>query len=377
MIEEFLAPVPTAPAIITNQQIGKLATIYSNEFPKVEEADIALVGIREERGCVSNHGTVGGPDAVRKALYQLYGWEYNVKFMDLGDINMGRSLKDTYAAVTMVCGTLLEKGVVPIFIGGSHDLAFPQFLGYGSSQKLINLVDIDERIDIKARKSKVDASSFLSFILEYKDTLLMNFKQLGYQTYLVDNNRLNKLINRNCEFNRLGRIREDIKEVEPMVRDADMLSVDVAAIRQADAPARALASPNGFYGEEICRIMRYAGLSDRLTSLGIFELNPDFDLRDQTAQLVAQMIWCFVDGFVNRKNDDPNDKKRDFIRYTVNLKNEGQELVFLKSKKTDRWWMQVPYEEHQHLIPCSLSDYELACHEEIPDRYLKAYHKLN
>jgi len=377
MIKEFLAPIPPAPTSVNKQQIGKLATIYSNEFPKVEGADIALIGIREERGCVNNHGTVGGPDAVRKALYQLYGWEHKVKFMDLGDINMGRRLKDTYAAVTVVCGSLLKKGVIPIFIGGSHDLALSQFLGYGSRGNLINLVDIDEKIDFAVGESKLDASSFLSSILDYRDTLLLSFQQLGYQNYLVDQDRLDASSSKDCEFYRLGRIRENIEEVEPLVRDADMLTLDVGAIRQSDAPARAQASPNGFYGEEICQIMRYAGLSDRLSSLGIFELNPDFDEREQTSQLVAQMIWCFVDGFVNRKKDDPNRTKRDFIRYTVNLKEQEQELVFLKSKKTDRWWMQVPFEEHQQLIPCSFNDYELACSEEIPERYLKAYHKLN
>ena len=182
---------------------------------------------------------------------------------------------------------------------------------------------------------------------------------------------------------RLGAVRENLEEVEPLVRNADMISVDVSAVRQSDAPGNGNASPNGFYGEEICKIIRYAGLSDKLSSIGFYEVNPRLDVNNQTAHLVAQMMWHFVDGYYNRKHDHPYKDKKDYVKYTVSIKDHKDQLIFYKSKKSDRWWMDVPvknnykniYEKH-HLVPCSYSDYETACKDDVPDRWWQAYQKL-
>ena len=182
---------------------------------------------------------------------------------------------------------------------------------------------------------------------------------------------------------RLGEVRADMEEVEPIVRNADMISFDISAIRQSDAPGNKNVSPNGFYGEEACRITRYAGISDKTSSIGFYEVNPTVDERGQTAHLTAQMIWYFIDGFYSRKNDFPMKDKSNYIKYLVNLRKEDKEIVFYKSKKSDRWWMEVPcpthmsqYERH-HLVPCSYADYQTACNEEMPDRWWQAYQKFS
>jgi hypothetical protein len=174
-----------------------------------------------------------------------------------------------------------------------------------------------------------------------------------------------------------------MEEAEPMIRNIDFLSFDMAAIRQAEAPGNFYANPNGFSGEEACRLCRYAGISDRLTSIGFYEYNPSFDVNGQTAKLLAQMIWYFIDGYAHRKNDQPEKGTEDFIRFTVKSEDFDENLVFLKSKKTDRWWIEMQavdkirqkYRRHQY-IPCSLSDYEHALKNEIPDRWWKLQQKL-
>jgi len=45
------------------------------------------------------------------------------------------------------------------------------------------------------------------------------------------------------------------------------------------------------------------------------------------------------------------------------------ETVFLQSKKTGRWWMQLPDNKY---IACSYQDYLLASSNEIPERWLRA-----
>jgi len=183
---------------------------------------------------------------------------------------------------------------------------------------------------------------------------------------------------------RLGQVRDKIEESEPVIRQADMLTFDMTAIKHSDAPANPNASPNGFYAEEACQMMRYAGMNDKLSSLGIYEINPQYDESGKTAHLAAQMIWCFMDGFYNRKNDFPNRTSPDYTRFHVILQDEKYEINFYKSKKSDRWWMEIPYPPHKDLkferhtlIPCSYKDYEMATNNEIPDRWWQTYQKLS
>jgi hypothetical protein len=194
---------------------------------------------------------------------------------------------------------------------------------------------------------------------------------------------MNLLRNLYFDFYRLGNIQADIEGVEPYVRNADMLSVDISSVRASDAPGNGNLQPNGFYGEEMCRIMRYAGISDKVSSIGFFEFNPDFDRQNQTAKLVAQMVWYFLEGFYNRQHDYPKEGEKDYLKFTVTAKDFKDELFFFKSQKTDRWWMKVPFRtrnkakyERHHMVPCSPGDYEFAMKSHIPDRWWQTYQKL-
>jgi hypothetical protein len=184
------------------------------------------------------------------------------------------------------------------------------------------------------------------------------------------------------DVHRLGELTKQIQVVEPIIRNASMVSFDMGAIRSSDAVANANATPNGFYGEEACQICRYAGFNDKLTSIGFYEFNPAYDHNGQTAILLSQMIWYFIDGFYNRKKDFPLHPRSQYLIYKTSLKHNDHELVFVKSKKSDRWWMQVPYpnngskNERSHLVPCRYDDYNLAVSGEMPDLWWRTYQKL-
>jgi len=175
-------------------------------------------------------------------------------------------------------------------------------------------------------------------------------------------------------------LQNNMEEVEPILRDADMVSIDVSVLRMSDAPAHAQASPHGFYGEQLCQIARYAGVSDKVSSIGFYELNPHYDVNHQTAQLVAHAIWYFIEGYYNRKDDSPQEDNN-YYRFTVKLEEVDHEIIFWKSKRTERWWMEMPFRNtkfsrEQHLIPCSFADYQLACNEELPDKWMKYFTKM-
>lgn len=370
---------------IAKQSLGSVIQAYTEKesFPDLEDAQIALIGSEEDRRALKNRGCGKAPDEIRKYLYKLYAHWNSLRIVDLGNIKSGHTVEDTYFALKDVIGSLLEKHILPILIGGSQDLTYANYLAYENSGQMVNIASVDSVFDLGHEDDELHSRSYLSRIIMYQPNYLFNYTNIGYQTYFVNQDALQLMKNLFFDTNRLGNVRADLSETEPMVRNADILSFDISAIRAADAPGNFYASANGLAGEQACQICRYAGMSDKLTSIGFYETNPQFDPRGQTAQLVAQMIWYFLDGFANRSHDLPEKNSKDFILFRVYLEEYGEELFFYKSKKTDRWWIQIPSRDEREekpspnrFIPCSYEDYQTALRQEIPERWMKLQQKL-
>lgn len=366
-------------------RLGNVIRKFSDpdDFPDYTQFDIVIIGVREERNSAGNDGCRQAPDHIRKFLYRLYQGPYPVKIADLGNIKQGFAVTDTYFALASAVAELVGNNVLPVILGGSQDLTFANYQAYQSLGQIINIVAVDPMFDLGRSEQELNAQSYLSNIILHQPNYLFNYANIGYQTYFIDQEALKLMKNLFFDTYRLGIVRESLEEVEPIVRNADLLTFDISAVRASDAPGNANATPNGFYGEEACQIVRYAGLSDKLTSIGFYETNPLEDPAGQTSHLVAQMIWYFIDGFYNRAHDFPFRNEEDYLKYRVSISDHKEEIVFYKSKKTDRWWMEIPlpaeqrvkYERH-YLVPCSYKDYQTACENDIPDRWWMVYQKL-
>lgn len=355
-----------------------------NGFPDLEGIDIAIVGINESRGAINNKGTKFAPDNVRHYFYKLKTAHSEYKIADLGNISPGETIEDTYFAVKNTVAELFKKNILPILIGGSQDLTFANYAAYQQLEQVVNIVSVDNKFDLGQAEDPLHAESYLSKIILDQPNFLFNYSNIGYQTHFVDNDAVELISKLFFDAHRLGEVNQDISKVEPIIRNADILSFDISSIRMSDAPGCENATPNGFYGEQACQISRYAGMCDKLSSIGFYELNPEFDNRGQSSHLIAQMVWYFIDGFYNRKNDNPTVSKKNYLKYRVILEDDNKyELLFYKSKQSDRWWIQVPYpsrkgmkfERHQ-MVPCSYSEYEKALEGEMPDLWWKTYQKL-
>jgi len=388
-MQEFFTPLDTSEFIGADRyaasSYGKIVNSYiqGGDFPSLENIQLAILGVEEDRQAINNEGCGLAADYVRENFYKLFQGDYSAKIVDLGNIKKGNTIEDSYFALTDVLTQLLKKNIIPIVIGGSQDLTYCNYLAYQKMEQTINIVAVDSSFDIGEGDKTLDSQSYLSKIILHKPNILFNFSNIGYQTYFVEQNSIELMKKLFFDTHRLGQVRKKMEDVEPIVRNADVLSFDISAIRQSDAPGNGNASPNGFYGEEACQITRYAGMSDKLSSIGFYEINPAFDTNKQTAHIVAQMIWYFIDGFYNRKQDYPIVDKSEYTKYRVSIKDHEHEIVFYKSNKSDRWWMDVPYPvnhqlkfERHHMVPCSYSDYETACSDEMPDSWWQTYQKL-
>ena len=367
--------------------LGSKIEIYHSDFPDLDNGnfDIALLGVLEDRNAVNNTGAALAPDVFRQKFYGLNEGNYSTRIVDLGNIKAGHTVSDTYVALKLVVAELVKRNILPVMIGGGQDLTYPQFMAYEELEQKVDLLVVDSHFDLDENMEgtiETTSISYLNKIFLHEPNFLFNFSNIGYQTYFVNQESLKVMDKLYFDVHRLGDFSNRVNIAEPIIRNANMISFDISAIRSSDAAGNANSTPNGFYGEDACQICRYAGMNDKLSSIGFYEFNPTFDQNGQTALLLAQMVWYFIDGFYNRKKEFPMLPKSRYITYRANLKDGSHELVFVKSKKSDRWWMQVPYptglskNERHHLVPCRYEDYQTANSGEMPDLWWRTYQKL-
>ncbi len=378
-IEEFQAS-----ALPEAQTVYQHIKVHHEQLPDWRQADIALIGLCEERGAPDNQGSAQGAAAIRAQLYGLQKGTGAYRIVDLGDLRNGIRLEDTYARIKEVCEHLLDHQTIPVLLGGSHDLMLGQFYAYQHLDRIISIANIDARLDVEDSERRGMHHHHLLKILTHQPNYLFNFNQLGHQAYLNSSTAVEIFERLYFNLHSVGKIREDINEIEPNIREADMLSIDLSALRMDDAPANLLAEPFGLSAEELCQICWFAGLSEHNSSLGFFELNPSADIRHKTARITAIALWYYIEGFYHR-HGQLDFQQGHFQKYLVSLDglpaSSTHTLTFYKHLSSEKWWMEVAYPLVEQplppcIVPCSYQDYLRAVEGEVPTRWLNTHAKL-
>ena len=362
------------------QAIGKKLMIHSsNNKPDLEGVKIAILGVLESRNSVDYIGEEFQLSEIRKALYKLFPGNWLHGMADLGDIQKGSSVEDTYFALIQVVSSLVNANIIPVIIGGSQDLTYANYRAYDKISSMVNIVNIDKSFDLGDSSKPINNGSYLGKIILEQPYNLFNYTAIGFQTYFNSQEEIDLMEKLYFESYRLGDISHSISLVEPVLRDADIVTLDLNSVKSSEVSLKQKHSPNGFNGREVCAISRYAGISNKVSSFGVYEYNPSQD-DEATAMLVAQILWYFIEGVNCRVNDDDFNDQSNFQKFIVLV--EDEELVFFKSKKTGRWWIEIPFLEYsntksrQHpLLSCMYDDYESATKGVIPERWYKAYKK--
>jgi arginase family enzyme len=368
-------------ALQSDLTLGRKIKIHTKKegLPNLEGIQIAIIGISEARGAVDNIGTGKGLDIIRKYLYQMFPGNWHLQIADLGNVPVGNETGDTYFLVQEILGELLEQKITPVIIGGSQDITYANYRAYDRLFKPVNIVSVDNRFDIGEMDPRLNSRNYLHYIVMDKPNNLFNYSNIGFQTFFNSQEEIDLMDKLFFEAYRLGEVAHDLTSVEPILRDADIVSVDLGAVRMSDAPANNNSVPNGFFGDQICAIARYAGISSKVSSFGLYEYNSKFDQRDNTAHLIAQMIWYFMEGYHLRIEEYPFESIENYKKYIVLVENET--INFYKSNKSERWWMEINFSHNNldksSLIPCTYQDYLTANNQIIPERWLKTFRKLN
>ena len=379
-ISVFFQPVDLT--LIQADSLGMTIHTHLTEFPELDDVQIALLGVGENRKSSRNEEGRCNIDPIRKALYNLHHFDAELHIADLGTIEPGESYEDTAFALRNTVELLVKKNIIPVIIGGTQDLTVANYLAYENLEQVVNLVTIDRQIDLGLPDEELTHQNYLKEIVLHRPNFLFNLANIASQRPYNSKEALNMISKMYFDNLRLGKLFEDITQAEPLLRNADIVSIDLSALRYSDTGSL-ISGPNGLYADQMCQLCKYAGMSDKLTSFGIYEYRYLDDHSFKSAQLIAEMIWYFIQGVGNRKGDFPIGSKDEYVKYTVALQSENHEIVFYKSPKSNRWWMEVPYTAgtknkyyRNHLIPCTYKDYQIATNDEVPDRWWMTYQKL-
>jgi formiminoglutamase len=351
----------------------------NNAVTDIGKYKIAILGVPDGRNS-PNSGSHKAPDIIRGELYRLAKIPGKSKIIDLGNMKQGLTFSDTVTGLADVLYFLLQENLFPVIIGGSSALIPAIDIALSKQNTAYTLSAVDPRIDFSNERKEPDSFNYLNAFLDNPVSTFNHYINIGYQTYLNDQQVINRFLKRGSELVRIGDVRQAIYLTEPLLRDSEVAVFDISAVRQSDAPGTISPSPNGFYGEEICLLSRYAGISDKLKIFGLFDVNPEFDLRFQTSSLAAQIIWFFLEGFSQKQYEEPslnNNNSGRYIKYHVRITDLVDDLIFVKSNLTDRWWIELPGETDQNIyVACSHEDYLKANRNEVPDRWVNTVNRL-
>lgn len=346
-------------------QIGKHILLNEGEMPDIENVDIVLVGVGESRGSGSFDAFNDAPDTIRRQLFRLHYWHKDITLADIGNIQTGATLNDSYAAITTVLTELLARNKTVVLLGGSHDVTLAQYFAYRKLQQVIEATCVDAIIDLRG-ESALRSENFLLEMLTGEPNLIKHYNHIAFQSYLVHPRMLETMDKLRFDCFRVGKIRDNIEEMEPVLRNTNLLSFDINAIKNSDAPANEC-SPNGLTGEDACVLAQYAGMSNNLSSFGIYGYQSRADVHELTAKQIAQMLWYFMDGKSRSKQEASLEDSNSFNEFNIVFAEVNTK--FLQSRRTGRWWMELP---DNKLIACSYNDYLTASRNEIPERWLRA-----
>ncbi|MEX1202177.1 MAG: formimidoylglutamase [Ferruginibacter sp.] len=365
---EFLDPVPVNELNddegYTDGQLAKHIEIFTEELPDIENADIILLGVTEYRGNGYFESDNDAANIIRKHLYRLHYWHTNIVIADMGNVKKGASVQDSYAAIKTILAELFRLNKTVLILGGSHDITLAQYYAYVELNQQIEATCIDAMIDLRS-ESPIRSENFLMEMLTGEPNMVKHYNHIAFQSYFVHPRMLESMDKLRFDCYRVGSVTDNIDEIEPVFRNSHLLSFDICAIKHSDAPANKNC-PNGLSGIEACILTRYAGFSNKTNSMGIYGYKPYDDVEEMTAKQISQMVWYFIDGKNRCKQEAALTDREMFNEYHTVFSEV--ETVFLQSKKTNRWWMQMP---DLRFIACSYNDYQTASNNQIPERWLR------
>jgi formiminoglutamase len=302
-------------------RLGEVVEFWHGDPAALRPGRAVLVGFPQDEGVRRNHGRVGSaaaPHDIRHALYRLTPWDgahdadlAALPPLDAGNVHIAGTLEDTQLALGEVVGGILTAGAVPVVLGGGHETAYGHYLGYLAAGLEVAILNLDAHLDVRPfPEGHGHSGSPFRQALEHPARPLPgpNYVCLGAQPHGVSRAHLRYLLDRGgvvrwaCESRGvLARHFEEQAERLASLGCRAYVTIDADVVQAAEVPGVSAPNALGLAGAEVAECAYLAGLSPRVSSLDLVEVNPRLDHDGQSVRWAAVVVWHFLAGLVRRQ----------------------------------------------------------------------------
>ncbi|MBK8461714.1 MAG: formimidoylglutamase [Nigerium sp.] len=261
------------------------------------DARVALIGFASDEGVRRNQGRVGaaeGPAALRAALGGFAAPGVGVR--DRGDVVVADGdLEVGQARLGRAVATVLERGALPVVIGGGHEVAFGSALGWIGRDETWGVLNLDAHLDLRRAGQATSGTPFA----QIADALTARDK--GFRYSVIGLGRPSNTAALVAEAARwevamLEDARTDersaLAAAEGLLAGVDRvhLTLDLDVLPASVAPGVSAPAAFGIPLGVVLAVLRAVAASGRLGLFEVAELNPRLDVDQRTARTAARCV---------------------------------------------------------------------------------------
>jgi formiminoglutamase len=290
----------------------RIGQILGSRLGNADVPGAVLLGFPSDEGVRRNGGRVGaagGPAAIRSALYRLTADPRLEAFelllshtRDLGDIEVSGDLEGDQRHVGEVLAPHIERDTFAVLLGGGHETSYGHFLAYAGAARQIEILNWDAHPDVRALvEGKGHSGSPFRQAIEHSSRACRRYSVAGLQPHAVARAHLQFVQRHGRAVWREEVTRETIAELYRSLATPALVSFDLDAVSQAEAPGVSAPNPAGLSTELWLEAAYGAGRSTAVASADVVELSPRHDVDGQTARLAALTVWWLLRGRAERR----------------------------------------------------------------------------
>lgn len=298
-------------------RLGELCRDSSTQSTKGREI-LYLWGCPDDTGVRKNRGRGGaklGPDSIRKHFYRMsppmdLPWDKYLLLEDKGNLIPADQLKETQSRCEEAVTALTESGATLLALGGGHDFASPNFLGFArgrarlrKKKEKLALINVDPHLDVRELEGgEPNSGTPFRQILESGELDPKRFVEFGA--------RSNRNARSHFEYCRakgvrlvtweaISRSRQPViaqfrAELRKLCQGVDTAAVTIDMDACAESEGTSAAPVIGFSARELCAIAEAAGSESRVRFFEIAEVAPALDTTERSSRIAAEMLFHFL-----------------------------------------------------------------------------------
>ena len=303
---KFKATNPFAQPVGTTPYVG-IASFAGYPFWDGESGvDAAILGVPYDEGCSNKPGTRFGPRSIRQAsmLYAYEGAEdryydadrrkwilRNKQIVDAGDVNIEPLCREmNFASITAAVKAILDKGVVPVVLGGDHSVTYPVVKAF--SGRKIHYVHFDTHIDCdRVFESEYTHGSPVARILE--DNLVESITLLGIRGLTNSGHDMEWIQEQGAKIVTSRELKmATLESLAGIFAEGDYyISVDIDVFDPAVAPGTGTPEPGGLFFPEFSDLIHLVSRRGNILGFDVMEVNPQVDSPGEiTSHLASRCV---------------------------------------------------------------------------------------